>query len=133
MMLCDLLKEAKETGDIIVNGKYALGIIHSDKFNCFVWCDKETGKAIKRTQDITGYQRVILSMKLLERDDWYLNPLNRNRERDKTKVFLTKNGLVVDSEDICRIIKGDGFGNYALTEVNKKEGTIVYKGNPLMV
>lgn len=132
MMLCDLLKEAKETGDIVVNGKYALGIAHSDKFNCFVWCNKETGKPVIDTKDPTGQKRVILSLKLLERDDWYLEPLNREVDPDKTKVFLTNNGLVVDSENICRIIKGDGLGNYSLTEVNKKEGTIIYKGNPLM-
>lgn len=128
MKLFDLLESAKKTGDIIINNKYKLGVIYSTRYDCFVWCDKD-GKAIESTQDYTGYKRVILSLKLLERDDWYLDPINKIP--NKPKVYLTSNGLVIDKEDFCNIIKSDGLGSCSMIEINKREGTIINKQIPI--
>lgn len=73
MKLIDLLETAKKTQDIIVRDDWALGIIYSKRFNCYVWCDK-TGRATEDATDMTGYKRVILSKKLLEEGNWYLTP-----------------------------------------------------------
>lgn len=73
MRLIDLLESAKKTQDIIVRDDWALGIIYSERFNCYIWCDK-SGKAIYDTTDITGFKRVVLSAKLLEEGNWYLIP-----------------------------------------------------------
>lgn len=81
MRLIDLLETAKETQDIIVRDDWESGIIYSEKFNCYMWCDK-SGKVIEDKSDWTGYKRVILSPKLLENEKWYLNPnINKKIER----------------------------------------------------
>lgn len=124
MKLCELLSLSKEVNKIIVNNKYALGVSFSSKFNCFVWCDKRTGKPIVNIKDPTGEHRVILSLKLLERDDWYLKSVDEDSE--KSQIYLTNNGMVVDTDDFCTIIKSNSLGIYGFVELNKRKGTIEY-------
>ena len=57
MRLVDLLETAKKTQDIIIRDDWALGIIYSKRFNCYVWCNKD-GMATENT-NITGFKRVI--------------------------------------------------------------------------
>ena len=78
MKLIDLLGSAKKTQDILVRDDWELGIIYSEKFDCYLWCDK-SGKVIEDELDSTGYKKVILSPKLLEDGDWYLD-INRNKK-----------------------------------------------------
>lgn len=78
MKLIDLLGSAKKTQDILVRDDWELGIIYSEKFDCYLWCDK-SGKIIEDELDSTGYKKVILSPKLLEDGDWYLD-INRNKK-----------------------------------------------------
>ena len=81
MKLIDLLGSAKKTQDILVRDDWELGIIYSEKFDCYLWCDK-SGKVIEDELDSTGYKKVILSPKLLEDGDWYLD-INRNKKIEK--------------------------------------------------
>lgn len=88
MRLIDLLETAKKTQDILVRDDWESGIIYSEKFNCYMWCDK-SGKIIEDKSDWTGYKRVILSPKLLENEKWYLNP-NINKKIDRFKGLRNK-------------------------------------------
>ncbi len=88
MELIDLLETAKKTQDIIVRDDWALGIIYSKRFNCYIWCDKD-GKAKEDVTDMTGYKRVILSSKLLEEGNWYLIP-NRIDRIERVKELHNK-------------------------------------------
>jgi len=110
MRLVDLLETAKETQDIIIRDDWALGIIYSRRFNCYIWCDKN-GRAIEDTTDITGYKRVILSAKLLEEGDWYLTPnkfdrierVKKLRSKVRKKSYIEKRAEEIMSE--CNINK----------------------------
>lgn len=88
MRLVDLLETAKKTQDVIIRDDWALGIIYSKKFNCYVWCNKD-GRAMEDTTDMTGYKRVILSSKLLEEGNWYLIP-NRIDRVERVKEIINK-------------------------------------------
>lgn len=88
MRLIDLLETAKKTQDILVRDDWESGIIYSEKFNCYMWCDK-SGKVIEDKSDWTGYKRVILSPKLLENEKWYLNP-NINKKIERFKELRNK-------------------------------------------
>lgn len=91
MRLIDLLETAKETQDIIVRDDWALGIIYSKRFNCYVWCNKD-GRATEDSTDMTGYKRVILSSKLLEEGNWYLTPnrIDKMERIEKLREFCNK-------------------------------------------
>lgn len=108
MRLIDLLETAKKTQDILVRDDWESGIIYSEKFNCYMWCDK-SGKVIEDKSDQTGYKRVILSPKLLENEKWYLNP-NRIIERfEEIRNKARKKGYIEsrlqEITDECNINK----------------------------
>ncbi|MGJ0846510.1 hypothetical protein ACR77J_07470 [Tissierella praeacuta] len=88
MRLIDLLETAKKTQDVLVRNDWKIGIIYSEKFNCYMWCDK-SGKVIEDKSDWTGCKRVILSPKLLENEKWYLNP-NQNKKIERFKELHNK-------------------------------------------
>ncbi len=88
MGLIDLLETAKKTQDILIRDDWESGIIYSEKFNYYMWCDK-SGKVIEDKSDWTGYKRVILSPKLLENEKWYLNP-NINKKIERFKELRNK-------------------------------------------
>lgn len=110
MKLIDLLEAAKKTQDIIVRDGWALGIVYSERFNCYIWCDKD-GKATEDLTDVTGYKRVIFSAKLLEDGNWYLTPnkIGRmERFKDHHNQFRKKNYIENRLEEVadeCNINK----------------------------
>lgn len=121
MRLIDLLETAKETQDILVRDDWESGIIYSEKFNCYMWCDK-SGKVIEDKSDWTGYKRVILSPKLLENEKWYLNPnINNTKERFeelrnkvRRKSYTEKRAEEIMNE--CNINKAlEGYYNLGLS------------------
>lgn len=121
MRLIDLLETAKKTQDMIVRDDWALGIIYSERFNCYIWCDK-SGKAIEDDSDYTGYKRVVLSPKLLGGENWYLTP-NRDKRIERFKEFHNKARRKSYTEkraekmmDECNINKAlEGYYNLGLS------------------
>lgn len=132
LKLFDLLETAKRTGDIIKNKDQRMGIVYSEKYNCFIWCYMD-GRAVETAKDHTGLSRVILTSNIMERDGWYLEPIKNTIPNHPYKTYITANGLVVDSENVCSILKSDGLGNHSIIELNKREGTITNKGNPFCI
>jgi|LSQX01.2.fsa_nt_gb hypothetical protein len=82
MKVFELLQITKETGDIVVNDDWALGIKYHDELKCYVWCDKD-GNLIPDNTDKFGYKRVILSPKLLDKNGWRLEPVNYTKAHCK--------------------------------------------------
>jgi len=88
MKLFELLETAIKTQDIIINESSQFCMVYSERYQCFVWCDR-SGKAKKNILDMSGYDRVLLSPKLLTKEKWYLLECNKYK-LDKIKEVSNK-------------------------------------------
>lgn len=77
MTILDLLKDCVETDSMLFNDDYALsmGVIELEMGGgeVFVWCRKD-GRIVGQGRDGSGFQRVVLSPRLVSDKGWYLNP-----------------------------------------------------------
>lgn len=72
MKLIDLLNDAIETGNIIYIDGWHLGMRYNKDNDCFIWCHPGTGKYEESKVDYTGFNRVVLSKKILSMENWKL-------------------------------------------------------------
>lgn len=75
MKLIELLNDAIETENIIYIDGWHLGMRYNKDKDCFIWCHPGTGKYEESKVDYTGFNRVVLSGKILSIEDWKLVPL----------------------------------------------------------
>lgn len=97
MKLYDLLDTAIKTGDIIYIDGWHLGMRYDKNKDCFIWCNPGTGKYEESKVDYTGFNRVVLSGKILSIEDWHLIPMRYKYNigdkfilNDLTKVVTEK-------------------------------------------
>lgn len=72
MKLIELLNDAIETGNIIYIDGWHLGMRYNKDNDCFIWCHPGTGKYEESEVDYTGFNRVVLSKKILLMENWKL-------------------------------------------------------------
>ena len=102
MKLIELLNDAIETGNIIYIDGWHLGMRYNKDNDCFIWCHPGTGKYEESEVDYTGFNRVVLSKKILLMENWKLISPNYKYQigdkfvlNDLTKVITENEGYIM--------------------------------------
>ena len=138
MKLFELLNDAIETGNIIYIDGWHLGMRYNKDNDCFIWCHPGTGKYEESKVDYTGFNRVVLSKKILSMESWKLISPNYKYQigdkfvlNDLTKVIISNECYVKQvtvkpiGEITGRYIAEDDGVEYYNVKIENDFGSII--------
>lgn len=126
MKLIELLNDAIETGNIIYIDGWHLGMRYNKDNNCFIWYNPRTGKYEESKVDHTGFNRVVLSGKILSMKDWKLISSNYKYQIGDKFVLNDLTKVVTNNEYYMKQVAVKPIGEITDRYIAEDDGCEYY-------